>query len=85
MTSTVEIIKHALRQLEHNYVFMPGAVERISNTLGDKITYTLSWVDEAEALINSEKLTLKKLEEHNVTITNLIAWQMWMIHRDEMV
>ena len=85
MTSTDKIIKHVLRQLEHNYVFMPGAVERISNTLGDKITYTPSWIDEAERLINNEKLTLKKLEQSNVTITNLIAWQMWMIHRDEMI
>lgn len=87
--STVEIIRCTLRNLQGDYCFMPGAAERIADQLDkdwfQQDQYAFGWVDEAERLISSEKLTLKKLEEHNVTIKTLVGWQMWMLFRDEMV
>jgi hypothetical protein len=82
MISTRDIIATTLRQLEAQHVFMPGALDRITQRL-DKDHYTPSWVDEAERAINNEKLTLKKLEAMGVTIQVLVGWQAWMLWRDE--
>jgi hypothetical protein len=87
--STVDIIRCTLRN--HEAQFMPGAASRIAGQLDKRFAVRErhyldhGWVDEAERLISSEKLTLKKLEEHNVTIKTLVAWQMWMLYRDEMI
>jgi hypothetical protein len=88
--TTEDIIETTLRHLEATNTFMPGAASRIAKQLDRDWfqfydTYAPGWVEQAERLINSEKLTLEKLKEHNVTIKELIGWQEWMIFRDHMV
>lgn len=85
--STMDIIRTTLRNLRHKHAFMPGAEQRIAEQLDqdwlEQDRYVPSWVNQAERLINDEKVTLKRLNDLNVTITVLIGWQLWMIYRDE--
>lgn len=81
--STRDIVRTTLRYLESKYQFMPGAEERISASLDDYGQYSPSWVVQAEHLINNEKITIKKLNDLNITIEVLIGWQWWALFAHE--
>jgi hypothetical protein len=85
--NTLDIIRTTLRNQSSKYTFMPGAEERIVKALDEwgfpPDAEVPSWIDQAEKLILSEQLTLKKLKELNVTIDVLIGWQEWMIWQDQ--
>ena len=90
ITDTESLIETTIRCCEHESPFMPNATRRIMSKIGSRAVHATdpNWdvfLDELAALINGEKLTMKKLEQLGVTMETLVGWQWWMIYRDEMI
>ena len=78
---TRSIIRTVLQNSKHH--FLPGAEDRIIAQLSDD-PYDLTWVDNAQRLINEEILAFDR-PRSQAELQVLIGWQAWMIYREFMI